>query len=136
VDKEGYGQAEADHVQEDELTLYQTSTTAFIGAERGQIIGLETVQVDQRFQPIEGTEKTLKADLVLLAMGFIGPERSLLDQLDVAEVYDDYTTNNERVYVAGDAKRGPSLVIWAIREGRLAAENVDRSLHALVAQAQ
>lgn len=136
VDKEGYGQAEANHVQEDELTLYQTSTTAFIGAERGQVIGLETVQVDQSFQPIEGTEKTLKADLVLLAMGFLGPERSLLDQLDVAEVYDDYTTNNERVYVAGDAKRGPSLVIWAIREGRLAAENVDQSLRALVAQAQ
>ncbi|MBL1223823.1 glutamate synthase subunit beta [Enterococcus sp. BWR-S5] len=136
TDKEGYGQAEAHHVQEEELTLYQTSTTAFIGAERGQVIGLETVQVDQSFQPIEGTEKTLKADLVLLAMGFIGPEKNLLDQLEVAEVYDDYTTNNERVYVAGDAKRGPSLVIWAIREGRLAAENVDQSLRALVAQAQ
>lgn len=136
TDKEGYGQAEANHVQEEELTLYQTSTTAFIGAERGQVIGLETVQVDQSFQPIAGTEKTLKADLVLLAMGFTGPERSLLDQLNVAEVLDDYTTNNERVYVAGDAKRGPSLVIWAIREGRLAAENVDQSLRALVAQAQ
>lgn len=136
VDKEGYGQAEANHLQKEELTLHQTSTTAFIGAERGQVIGLETVQVDQSFQPIEGTEKTLKADLVLLAMGFIGPEKSLLDQLEVTEVFDDYTTNNERVYVAGDAKRGPSLVIWAIREGRLAAETVDQSLRALVAQAQ
>ncbi|MBL1227877.1 glutamate synthase subunit beta [Enterococcus sp. BWB1-3] len=134
TDKLGYGQEEALAVQKEELTSYQTSTTSFIGAERGQLIGVETVQVDQNFQPIEGTEKTMRADLVLLAMGFIGPEKSLLEQLDVAEVYDNYTTNNERVYVAGDAKRGPSLVIWAIREGRLAAEHVDKTLRALVAQ--
>ncbi|MHC5215918.1 glutamate synthase subunit beta [Enterococcus sp. LJL128] len=136
VDKKGYGQEEAEAVQKEALTLYQTSTTAFIGAERGQVIGLETVEVDQAFQPIAGTEKTLKADLVLLAMGFTGPEKSLLDQFNINEVYDDYTTNNERVYVAGDAKRGPSLVIWAIREGRLAAENVDKTLRSLIAQAQ
>ncbi|MGC6767191.1 glutamate synthase subunit beta [Enterococcus sp. LJL51] len=136
VDKKGYGQEEAEAVQKEALTLYQTSTTAFIGAERGQVIGLETVEVDQAFQPIAGTEKTLKADLVLLAMGFTGPEKSLLDQFNINEVYDDYTTNNERVYVAGDAKRGQSLVIWAIREGRLAAENVDKTLRSLIAQAQ
>ena len=64
----------------------------------------------------------IQADLVLLAMGFVGAETQLFDAFGVREVYDDYTTNNERVLVAGDAKRGPSLVIWAIREGRLAAE--------------
>lgn len=130
----GYGQAEAAYVQKEALTMYSTSTTSFIGAERGQLIGIETTKVDQKFQPVAGTETTLKADLVLLAMGFTGPERSLLDQFDVNEILDDYATNNERVYVAGDAKRGPSLVIWAIREGRLAAEKVDAKLRALVKQ--
>lgn len=132
--KEGYGQEEAKFAQKEQLTHYQTSTTAFIGAERGQLIGIETTQVDNQFQPIKGTESIMKADLVLLAMGFVGPERTLLEHLEVEEIFDDYSTNNERVYVAGDAKRGPSLVIWAIREGRLAAENVDKTLRTLVAQ--
>lgn len=134
VSSEGYGQKEANYLQEGPLTYYSTSTTAFIGAERGQLIGIETVQVDANFQPIKGTEQTLKADVVLLAMGFTGPERQLLDQFGVDEIFDDYTTNNERIYVAGDAKRGPSLVIWAIREGRLTAENVDTTLRALLTQ--
>jgi len=90
--------------------------------------------VDDRFQPIAGTKEVIKADLVLLAMGFLGPETTLLDAFGVKEVYDDYTTNNERILVAGDAKRGPSLVIWAIREGRLAAEKVDQALRTLVYQ--
>ena len=132
--RQGYGQEEAKATQIQEVTSYQTATTAFIAAERGQLIGLQTVQVDQAFQPVSGTEETLRADLVLLAMGFTGPENGLLEQLHVSEVYDDSTTNNERVYVAGDAKRGPSLVIWAIREGRLAAEHVDKTLRALVPQ--
>ncbi|MDR0922187.1 MAG: glutamate synthase subunit beta [Lactobacillales bacterium] len=134
VNKLGYGQEEALFVQEDTLTEYSTSTTSFIGAERGQLIGIETVKVDNRFQPIKGTEKTLKADLVLLAMGFTGAEQSLFEQCHVSEIFDDYTTDNERVYVAGDARRGPSLVIWAIREGRKAAEAVDVTLRALTVQ--
>lgn len=134
INKDGYGQEEAKVVQKEPLTQYQTSTTAFIGAERGQLIGIETTQVDDHFQPIAGTESIMKADLVLLAMGFIGPEKNLLEHLEVEEIFDDYSTNNERVYVAGDAKRGPSLVIWAIREGRLAAENVDKTLRTLVTQ--
>lgn len=134
ISAKGYGQEEAESLQEGALTYYSTSTTEFIGAERGQLIGIETVRVDAQFQPIPGTEKNMKADLVLLAMGFTGPEQSLLERFDVAEIFDDYATNNERVYVAGDAKRGPSLVIWAIREGRLAAEAVDEKLRALVVQ--
>ncbi|MCH4169286.1 MAG: glutamate synthase subunit beta [Streptococcaceae bacterium] len=134
VSRLGYGQEEANFVQDTMLTEFSTSTTSFIGAERGQLIAIETVKVGPNFQPIEGTAKTIKADLVLLAMGFTGAEQSLFEQFDVKEILDDYTTDNERVYVAGDAKRGPSLVIWAIREGRLAAEKVDTSLRALVAQ--
>ncbi|MDR1567426.1 MAG: glutamate synthase subunit beta [Streptococcaceae bacterium] len=134
VDKLGYGQEESKLVQKSNSTKYNTSTTAFIGAERGQLIGLETVKVDAHFQPIAGSEQTLKADLVLLAMGFTGAEQTLFEQFEVKEILDDYTTDNERVYVAGDAKRGPSLVIWAIREGRMVAEGVDASLRALVTQ--
>ena len=133
INREGYGQEEG-ALKNPELTAYTTSTTAFIGAERGQIIAIETTQVDNRFQPIAGTEKTLKADLVLLAMGFTGAEKTLLDAFDVEEIYEDYTTNNEKVYVAGDARRGPSLVIWGIREGRKAAENVDQMLRSLIRQ--
>ncbi|KPG71133.1 glutamate synthase subunit beta [Enterococcus sp. RIT-PI-f] len=130
----GYGQEEAAEVFHSQVTYHGVSTTAFIGAERGQLIALETVSVDDRFQPIAGTKEVIKADLVLLAMGFLGPETTLLDAFGVKEVYDDYTTNNERILVAGDAKRGPSLVIWAIREGRLAAEKVDQALRTLVYQ--
>lgn len=132
--KTGYGQEEGAAVYQEQVTFNGISTTAFIGAERGQLIGVKTVNVDAHFQPIEQSEQVLKADLVLLAMGFLGPETSLLDTFDVTEIYDDYTTNNERVLVAGDAKRGPSLVIWAIREGRLAAEKVDEALRALTYQ--
>ncbi|MGM0215588.1 glutamate synthase subunit beta [Enterococcus sp. AZ109] len=134
INRTGYGQEEGLANNEDQLTYYSTSTTSFIGAERGQVIAIETTQVDERFQPVSGTEKVLKADLVLLAMGFTGAEQRLLDGFDVHEIYDNYTTDNERVYVAGDAKRGPSLVIWAIREGRKAAETVDQTLRALVYQ--
>lgn len=133
INREGYGQEEG-ALKNAELTTYTTSTTAFIGAERGQVIAIETTQVDNQFQPIAGTEKTLKADLVLLAMGFTGAEKNLLDAFDVQEIYEDYTTNNEKVYVAGDARRGPSLVIWGIREGRKAAENVDQILRSLIHQ--
>lgn len=129
----GYGQAEG-ILKNTELTAYNTSTTAFIGAERGQVIAIETTKVNSQFQPIAGTEQTLKADLVLLAMGFTGAEKNLLDAFEVTEIYEDYTTNNEKVYVAGDARRGPSLVIWGIREGRKAAENVDQMLRSLIHQ--
>ncbi|MCM6932386.1 glutamate synthase subunit beta [Enterococcus italicus] len=131
----GYGQAEAEEVFESETLFYnQIQTTAFIGAERGQLIGVETVKVDDYRQPIEGTQQVLKADLVLLAMGFAGPEKKLFDAFGVEEIYGDHTTNNERVLVAGDAKRGQSLVIWGIKEGRMVAEKVDESLRALTYQ--
>lgn len=104
------------------MTTYATSTTEFIGADRGQVIAAKTNKVGPGFKPIEGTEEIIKADLVLLAMGFTGAEKSLFEQFGVQSVYDDYSTNNDRVFVAGDARRGPSLVIWGIREGRKAAE--------------
>lgn len=134
IKRVGYGQEEANFVQDTELTTYATSTTEFIGADRGQVIAAKTIKVGPGFKPIEGTEEIIKADLVLLAMGFTGAEKSLFEQFGVQSVYDDYSTNNDRVFVAGDARRGPSLVIWGIREGRKAAEQIDQGLRVMVAQ--
>ncbi|MDR1473969.1 MAG: glutamate synthase subunit beta [Lactobacillales bacterium] len=131
VDKQGYGQEEAKELYQEEITEYSTSTTAFIGSKKGEVIGVEVVHVDENFQPTSGTKKVIKADVVLLAMGFLGAEQAVFKQFEVQEIFDNYKTNNERVYVAGDAKRGPSLVIWAIREGRKAAEKVDKALRVM-----
>ena len=86
--------------------------------------------------PVEGSVRTLPADVVFLAMGFVGPEHgSLIDQFDVAldprgnvARNASYMTNQEGVFVAGDAGRGQSLIVWAIAEGRSAASHVDRFL--------
>lgn len=132
--RKGYGQKEADFVQNEELTTYTTSTVEFIGADRGQVIAAKTIKVGPDFKPLADTEEMIKVDLVLLAMGFTGAETSLFDQFGVKQIYDDYSTNNENVFVAGDARRGPSLVIWGIREGRMTAEKIDQELRVMVAQ--
>ena len=85
---------------------------------------------------IAGSEQTMPADLVLLSMGFIGPEADLLDKLNIgrdersnaAAYYGQFTTNVEGVFAAGDVRRGASLVVWAIMEGRGAARECDRYL--------
>ena len=96
----------------------------------------ETEYLDGRRVPKAGTEREIPADLVLLAMGFTGPEQQDLgSQLDVAfdgrgnvERDGDYATGHAGVFVAGDAGRGQSLIVWAIAEGRAAAAAVDRYL--------
>ena len=85
---------------------------------------------------ISGTEKVVPAQLILLAMGFLGPEQSLLDDLGVEKdarsnvkaEHEKYTTSLPRVFAAGDCRRGQSLVVWAINEGRGAARECDRFL--------
>ena len=85
---------------------------------------------------IPGTEKVLPADLVLLAMGYLGPESQLLEALgietnsrsNINASYGTFATNVEKVYAAGDARRGQSLVVWAINEGRAAARECDKFL--------
>jgi glutamate synthase (NADPH) small chain len=115
--------------------LYAVSTQRFIGVD-GRVTGIEIADVEFRdggMHVLEGTSRVLPADLVLLAMGFTGPERSgLVDQFGV-ELDDrgnmvrgsDYATNVDGVFVAGDAGRGQSLIVWAIAEGRAAAAAVD-----------
>lgn len=119
--------------------IFSVSTEEFLGDDNGNLRALKIVEtqfVDGKFAPIPGTEREIPADFAFLAMGFIGPEKSdLLTQLDV-ELDDrgnvarngDFQTKEEDVFVAGDAGRGQSLIVWAIAEGRSAAAAVDRYL--------
>lgn len=114
---------------------YLASTTGFVGDGGGSVVGIDVAEtrfVDGRRVPAAGTEHRLDADLVLLALGFSGPESATLG-LDVAAggafVRDDsYAGSVPGVFVAGDAGRGQSLIVWAIAEGRSAASEVDRFL--------
>ncbi|PRX98537.1 glutamate synthase subunit beta [Allonocardiopsis opalescens] len=119
--------------------VYSVSTTAFRGDAAGRVRSLaltEVVRTDKGFEPVEGTEREIPAELVLLAMGFTGPERpGLLTDLGVEldargnVVRDkDYATTVPGVFCAGDMGRGQSLIVWAIAEGRAAAAAVDRRL--------
>ncbi|MDP9394494.1 MAG: glutamate synthase subunit beta [Actinomycetota bacterium] len=116
--------------------LYSMSTTEFVGDDDGRVRALRLVQVemkDGRFVPREGTEVELAAELVLLAMGFLGPQREgFVDQLGAeldarGAVKRDgsWMTSVPGVFVAGDAGRGQSLIVWAIAEGRACAAAVD-----------
>jgi glutamate synthase (NADPH) small chain len=119
--------------------VYSVSTNKFTGDADGGVAGLELVEVelvDGRFTPVEGSEREIPAQLVLLAMGFTGPERAgFLEQLEVelderGNVKRDksYQTSQEGVFVCGDAGRGQSLIVWAIAEGRSCAAGVDAFL--------
>jgi glutamate synthase (NADPH/NADH) small chain len=120
---------------------FAISTKEFIG-EKGKVTGLKTVRVefkDGKLVEIPGTEVVMKADLVLLAMGFVNPVASVLESFGVdkdargnakatTEFDGGYATNVPKVFAAGDMRRGQSLVVWAIREGRQAARAVDEFL--------
>ena len=119
--------------------VYAVSTTEFVDDGTGAVSALRVVEVEMvegRFQPVEGSEREIPAQLVLLAMGFTGPERSpLFEQLGVEldargnVVRDEtYATSRPGVFVAGDAGRGQSLIVWAIAEGRACAAAVDEYL--------
>jgi glutamate synthase (NADPH/NADH) small chain len=119
--------------------MYSVSTQEFIKDAKGNLTGLKLVETkfnNGKFEPIAGSEKIIPADLVFLAMGFTGPEKSeLLEQLEVEldekgniKRDENYATSSEGVYVCGDAGRGQSLIVWAIAEGRSAAAAVDSYL--------
>jgi len=116
--------------------VYAVSTTEFLGDDSGNVRALKVTDVDAKFQPVPGTERELPAELVLFAMGFTGPETAgLVEQLgceldERGNVKRDlsYTSSVDGVFVAGDAGRGQSLIVWAIAEGRAAAAAVDEYL--------
>jgi glutamate synthase (NADPH/NADH) small chain len=116
---------------------YSVVTTRFADDGNGGVAALFIAQAEPAppFAPVAGTERELKAQLVLLAMGFLHPEQGLLNQLGVekdprgnVKTTKPYASSVEGVFSAGDARRGQSLIVWAINEGRQCARIVDRYL--------
>jgi glutamate synthase (NADPH/NADH) small chain len=116
---------------------YSVTTTRFADDGRGGVAALQIARAEPEppFAPVAGSERDLPAELVLLAMGFLHPEQELLDQLEVErdprgniKAVKPYTTSVEGVFAAGDARRGQSLIVWAINEGRQCARMVERYL--------
>ena len=125
--------------EESDNRMFAVSTEEFLGDENGNLRALKIVETefkDGKFSPVPGTEKEIKCDFVFLAMGFTGPEKSpLLTQLEVelderGNIKRDknFQSSEEGIFVAGDAGRGQSLIVWAIAEGRSTAAEVDRYL--------
>ncbi|MBC8080550.1 MAG: glutamate synthase subunit beta [Gorillibacterium sp.] len=144
VYKMDYGQEEAAALYGSDPREYLINSQKFVGDEQGHVAELHTIRVvwkkdaHGRMIPVEvpGSERIFPAQLVLLAMGFTGPENPVLEQLgverdertNVKAEYAQFTTNVPGVFAAGDMRRGQSLVVWAINEGRAAAREVDRYL--------
>lgn len=143
--KTDYGQQEAIYKFGEDPRVYQTTVQEFLKDAKGNVTGARIVKlapkVDKETKrmtmiPVEGSEETIKADLVLIAAGFLGSEKYVTDTFGVAvnertnvkTSVDAYETSVERVFTAGDMHRGQSLVVWAIAEGREAAKTVDESL--------
>ena len=124
--------------------FFSISTKRFVGDDAGNLKGLVTAEVEWTHKPgerpnlseVPGTEKEWKADMVLLALGFTGSEPTIAEQLgikmdartNIAASPEDYATNVPGVFAAGDTRRGQSLIVWAISEGRQAAHHVDKYL--------
>ncbi|GAB4858435.1 glutamate synthase [NADH] [Ancistrocladus abbreviatus] len=139
-----YGHQEAAAKFGKDPRSYEVLTKRFVGNENGSVKGLEIVSVKWekdasgkfQFKEVEGTKEFIEADMVLLAMGFLGPESTIAEKLGLEQDsrsnfkadYGRFSTNIEGVFAAGDCRRGQSLVVWAISEGRQAAAQVDKYL--------
>ena len=134
-----YGHEESSKVFGKDPRHYQLLTKSFIKDSNGNVKGINTINVDfidGKLLEIEGTEKTWDAELVLLSMGFLSPEHYLSDDAEIEldqrgnylSEHGDYKTSKEGIFSAGDCRRGQSLVVWAINEGRGVAFSVDNYL--------
>jgi glutamate synthase (NADPH/NADH) small chain len=141
--KMDYGQEEAAAIQGEDPRQYLVSSSKFEGDADGNVKAVHIHNIEWendngRFIPkkVEGSERVLEAELVLLAMGFLGPEATIAEELgldldarsNVQAEYGKFTTNVEGVFSAGDMRRGQSLIVWAINEGRAAARECDKFL--------
>ncbi len=143
--KTDYGHQEAIAVYGKDPRVYTTTVKEFIQNKKGEVIKAVLVKLESKkdektgrmmMVPIEGSEQTVKADLVLIAAGFLGAQKYVTDafkvelspRTNVATKPDQYATSVPKVFTAGDMHRGQSLVVWAIREGREAAKEVDEYL--------
>jgi NAD(P)H-dependent glutamate synthase small subunit len=136
VYKVDYGHEESTEIYGNDPRVYSISGKEFLRNEDGTLRGIRTVEVDTNFKEVPGSEKEWEADLILLAMGFLGPEHYAVDKLDVEldersnykADHNIHQTSNPKVFAAGDCRRGQSLVVWAINEGRAAAREIDLNL--------
>jgi glutamate synthase (NADPH) small chain len=144
VYKMDYGQEEAAALQGEDPRTYLVMTERFVADSDGNLAGVDIVEIEWgkneagQFGPIkkEGTQRTLPAQLVTLAMGFLGPDPLPIRELglktdsrsNIDAPYGKFTTNVDGIFAAGDCRRGQSLVVWAINEGRAVAREVDRHL--------
>jgi glutamate synthase (NADPH/NADH) small chain len=142
--KSDYGHEESEVAYGKDPREFSILTKEFVGDGNGNLKAVKTVRVEWKkapgerptFEEVPGSEETWEADLVFLAMGFLGPEQEIIEQLkldtdarsNIKAEYDKYNTAIEKVYSAGDSRRGQSLVVWAINEGRGAAREIDRFL--------
>lgn len=143
--KTDYGQEEAIYKFGQDPRMYQTTVTEFMKDAKGKVCGAKVVNLESKkdaktgrmsMVPVEGTEKEIKADLVLIAAGFLGSEGYVTssfgvecnERTNVRTAAGSYKTSVDKVFTAGDMHRGQSLVVWAIAEGRAAAKEVDESL--------
>mgnify|MGYP001176819850 CR=1 FL=1 len=133
-----YGHEEAAQLFGQDPRVYSISGKEFVRDDAGKLLGINTVEVDQSFKEIPGTVKFWEADIIFISMGFLGPEHYLSESLNLdldarsnykAE-YKNFQTSAAKVFAAGDCRRGQSLVVRAIDEGRLVAESIDRYLAA------
>jgi glutamate synthase (NADPH/NADH) small chain len=131
-----YGHEEATKKFGQDPRVYSISGKEFVRDEDGKLLGINTVEVDKNFKEVPGTVKFWEADLILLSMGFLGPEHYVSEALELeldgrsnykAE-YKKFQTSTAKVFAAGDCRRGQSLVVRAIDEGRLVAEEIDNYL--------
>ena len=133
VHKVDYGHEESAELFGKDPRVYSISGKEFLRNEDGTLRGIKTVEVDNNFKEVKGTDREWEADLILIAMGFLGPEdyvsKSLSVDLDERSNYkaehNVHQTSNPKVFAAGDCRRGQSLVVWAINEGRAAAREID-----------
>lgn len=141
-----YGQEECIHKFGKDPRRFSSLTKELLSDKNGCVNAVEVVSVEwkkgenDRYTPIEihNSKETIVADLVLIAMGFLGPEQQLLKKLgieadkktNIKAKYSDFKTNKEKIFASGDARRGQSLVVWAIQEGREVAKKVDEFLMA------
>jgi len=139
-----YGQEESIAIQGDDPRQYLIMTTKIEGDDNGNVKAVHTVDIEWKQKPdgamvpnkIAGSEKVYPADIILLAMGFMGPEAGLVDQFNIEKDarsnikadYDKFSTSKPGIFAAGDGRRGQSLIVWAIDEGRRAAREVDSYL--------
>ena len=135
-----YGHAEVEQVFGKDPRQYHLMTKSFIKDDSGRVAGLNTINVDfkdGKLIEIKGSEKTWDTQLVLLSMGFVAPEHYLSDDADIRldaqgnyqAAYGEYATSQKGIFTAGDCRRGQSLVVWAINEGRGVAEKIDDFLN-------